>query len=45
MNYSFIGKVALVTGATSGISQAAPLTFACLGASIVVVGRRAEQGS
>lgn len=44
MNYSLTSKVALVTSATSGIGQAAALNFARLGASVVVVGRRDEQG-
>ena len=36
MNQSFEGKVALVTGATSGIGQATALAFARAGASVVV---------
>jgi NAD(P)-dependent dehydrogenase (short-subunit alcohol dehydrogenase family) len=36
----FSGKVALVTGATSGIGQACALGFARAGASVVCVGRR-----
>lgn len=36
MNQSFDGKVALVTGATSGIGQATALAFAHAGASVVV---------
>lgn len=38
----FSGKVALVTGATSGIGRACALAFAHAGATIVAVGRRSE---
>ena len=38
----FNGKVALVTGATSGIGQACALGFAKAGAKVVCVGRKAE---
>ena len=38
----FNGKVALVTGATSGIGQACALAFAKAGANVVGVGRKAE---
>lgn len=37
-------KVALVTGATSGIGRAAALAFAGAGASVVVAGRREPEG-
>jgi len=37
------GKVALVTGATSGIGRQQALTLCAAGASVVVLGRRAEQ--
>jgi NAD(P)-dependent dehydrogenase (short-subunit alcohol dehydrogenase family) len=38
----FSGKVALVTGATSGIGQACATAFAKAGAKVVCVGRKAE---
>lgn len=38
----FSGKVALVTGATSGIGQACAVAFAQAGAKVVCVGRKAE---
>ena len=38
----FTGKVAFVTGATSGIGQACALAFASAGAKVVCVGRNAE---
>jgi NAD(P)-dependent dehydrogenase (short-subunit alcohol dehydrogenase family) len=40
----FSGKVAFVTGATSGIGRAVAIAFASEGARVVVTGRREEQG-
>ena len=39
---TFTGKVAFVTGATSGIGQACALAFAEAGANVVCVGRKVE---
>jgi len=38
----FTGKVAFVTGATSGIGHACAIAFAAAGAKVVCVGRKAE---
>ena len=38
------GKVALVTGGTSGIGKAAAIALAAMGAEVVVTGRNAERG-
>jgi NAD(P)-dependent dehydrogenase (short-subunit alcohol dehydrogenase family) len=40
----FAGKAALITGATSGIGEAAALLFAGEGAGVAVVGRDADRG-
>jgi len=45
MQPSFAGKVALITGATSGIGRAAALAFARRGASVVLVGRDEARGA
>jgi len=44
MNTSLENKVALVTGGTSGIGKAAALALARAGATVVVSGRREEEG-
>ncbi|MGQ0627978.1 MAG: glucose 1-dehydrogenase [Phycisphaerales bacterium] len=43
--YDFRGKVALVTGATSGIGKVTALAFARAGASVVLTGRREKEGA
>jgi len=39
-DFSLTGKVALVTGATSGIGRRQALALACAGAAVVLLGRR-----
>lgn len=41
---SLLGRVALVTGATSGIGETTAVALAEAGAKVVVAGRRAERG-
>ena len=42
---TFTGKVVLVTGGTSGIGRATALAFAQEGASVIVAGRREDEGA
>src|SRR5215467_14996195 len=44
-NNTFEGKVALVTGATSGIGKATAIAFARAGAKVVLTGRREKEGA
>src|SRR5512144_3241929 len=39
------GRVAIITGATSGIGRATALLFAQEGADLVLTGRRADRGA
>jgi len=44
-NKTFSGKVALVTGGTSGIGKSTAIEFACAGAKVVLTGRREKEGA
>jgi NAD(P)-dependent dehydrogenase (short-subunit alcohol dehydrogenase family) len=43
MNSEFQGKVALVTGATSGIGRACAIVFSQAGAQVAITGRRGQE--
>src|SRR5207244_12735367 len=44
-NRTFSGKVALVTGGTSGIGKTTAIEFARVGAKVVLTGRREKEGA
>jgi NAD(P)-dependent dehydrogenase (short-subunit alcohol dehydrogenase family) len=44
-NKTFSGKIALVTGGTSGIGKATAIEFARAGAKVVLTGRREKEGA
>ena len=45
MNQTFTNKVAIVTGATSGLGRATAIAFAKAGAKVVIAGRREAEGA
>src|SRR5260370_8591860 len=44
-NGKFSGKIALVTGGTSGIGKGTEMAFARAGAKVVLTGRREKEGA